>query len=110
MSIQNRDWHAQDDKMPGVNTLKVSGIVSLPYHLQAVLVRSESPAAGNHLGLDLMVESRKDEITLPVERDETELFDRPVRYTQSSGASITGVSIFYKGKLLASIDDVQVTH
>ncbi|MCI8208861.1 hypothetical protein AUC61_04865 [Pseudomonas sp. S25] len=110
MGIQHKDWHAQDDKMPGVNTLKVSGIVSLPYRLKAVLVRSASPVAGNHLGLDLMVETRNDNITLPVERDESALFDTPVNYTQPSGATITGVSIFYKGALLVNIDEVQITH
>ncbi|KFE55440.1 hypothetical protein [Pseudomonas syringae] len=110
MSIQTKDWYAQDDKMPGVNTFKVTGIVSLPYRLQAVLVRSASPGAGNQLSLDLMVESRKNAITNPVERDESAILETPVSYTQPSGADITGVSIFYKGALLVNIDNVQITH
>lgn len=110
MNIETKDWSAQDDKMPNVNTFKVNGIVSLPYRLQAVLVRSASPAAFNHLNLDLMIESRKDNITLPVVIDKSKMFDTPVRYVQPSGADITGVSIFYRGELLINIDNVQITH
>ncbi len=36
------------------------------------------------------------------------MFDTPVSYTQPSGATIAGVSIFYKGELLTNIDDVQI--
>lgn len=103
MSIQNKDWYAQDDKMPGVNTLKVSGIVTAPNSATTVaLVRSAVPATFNHLCLDLKLENQG--IGAQV------LTDKKVTYTQPSGASITGVSIFYNGELLASISDVQITH
>jgi hypothetical protein len=110
MNIETKNWSAQDDRMPGVNTFKVTGIASLPYRLQGELVRNPSPSAGNHLSLDLIVDTRKNPITNPVVRDETTMIDTPVSYTQASGADITGVSIFYKGALLVDIDNVQITH
>ncbi len=36
------------------------------------------------------------------------MFDTPVSYTQPSGATVAGVSIFYKCAQLTNIDDVQM--
>ncbi|KPW65029.1 hypothetical protein ALQ64_04811 [Pseudomonas cannabina] len=34
MTIKNENWQARDDRMPGVNTLKVSGTVTAPRQMR----------------------------------------------------------------------------
>ncbi|AKF48720.1 hypothetical protein ABNM12_13790 [Pseudomonas syringae] len=103
MTIANKNWQARDDRMPGVKTLKVCGIVTAPQaNSVPVLVKSARPAAFSHLGLDLTFEAQ--DIGAQV------LTDKEVVYTQPSGADITTVSVYYNGELLASINAVEVTH
>lgn len=103
MTIENKDWYAQDDKMPGVNTLRVSGIVTVPdYTAVPVLTKSSRPTAFNHLSLDLRIERHG--IGAQV------VNDQKVVYTQPSGADVASVSIYYNGELLTDINNVIITH
>lgn len=103
MSIQNKDWYAQDDKMPGVNTFRVSGTVTVPNSAtQAILVPSTNHGAKNYLILDLKLEENG--IGAQV------LTERKVTYTQPSGAAINGVTVYHNGVELVVIKDVQITH
>ena len=98
MTIESKNWQARDSR---VSTLQVFGTVTVPQtNSFPVLVKSARPAAFNHLSLDLMVETQG--IGLQV------LTEKAVAYTQPSGADITGISIYYKDELLASIDTVEV--
>lgn len=103
MSIQSKNWIARDDRMPGVNTLKVSGTVTVSTSdTIPVLVRSTKPAVFTHLVLELKLESQG--IGAQV------MTDKQVVYAQASGATFTSVSIYYKDDLLTTIDDVEITH
>lgn len=103
MSIESKNWIARDDRMPGVNTLKVSGTVIVnTSDTVPVLTRSDRPAILSHLILELTLQQPG--IGAQV------MTEKPVVYTQLSGASITSASIYYNGELLASIDNVETTH
>ncbi|MCD5983165.1 MULTISPECIES: hypothetical protein [Pseudomonas] len=103
MTIENKNWKARDDRMPGVNTLKISGTVTVPTsNTTAVLVPNGRPRALSHLSLDLILETQGVDLQVLTEKE--------VVYTQRSGADITSVSIYYNNELLASIDGVEVTH
>jgi hypothetical protein len=103
MTIDNKNWQARDDRMPGVNTLKVSGTVTAPAsNATPVLVVSDKQGAFSHLSLDLKFEAEGMGAQV--------LTEKQVTYTQPSGADITGVSIYYKDELLASIKSVEITH
>ncbi|MDU8428559.1 hypothetical protein RYA99_09210 [Pseudomonas syringae pv. actinidifoliorum] len=103
MTIENKNWQARDDRMPGVNTLKVSGTVTATQaNAIPVLTRSTKPAALSHLRLDLTFEVQGMGAQVLTEKE--------VAYAQPSGADITGVSVYYKDELLASISAVEVTH
>ena len=97
MTIKSKNWQARDNR---VSTLQVFGTVTVHQtNSVPVLVKSARPAALNHLSLDLMVETQG--IGLQA------MTEKAVAYTQPSDANIAGISIYYEGELLASIDTVE---
>ena len=103
MKIESKNWTARDDRMPGVNTLRVSGTVTVTAsNVTPVLVPSTAPHAGNVLVLNLQLES--DGFGAQV------LTEKQVTYTQPSNEAITAVTIYHECELLASIENIEVTH
>jgi len=103
MTIKNNIWHARDDRMPGTNTLTVTGIVptSASYAFP-FLTLSKGQSEAGQLNLDLAYYAGG------IPKDVWE--DAPVKYTQPSDATITTVHVYQNDQLLVCIDDVEVTH
>lgn len=103
MSITFKTHYARDDRMPGIRTLTVYGVITVGNTaINPVLVKSTKIAAGNTLNLDLVLQGGGIGLTV--------LNDKEVKYTQPSGADITHVNIFHNDTLVLTIDNVQVTH
>jgi hypothetical protein len=103
MKIECKDWTARDDRTPGVNTLTVSGTVTVNAgDVTPVLAPVTVMAAGTHLNLELQLQR---------EGTGTQaLAEKQVTYTQPSDPTVVAVQIYYQGKLLTSIKDIEVTH
>ena len=103
MTTDNKEWRARDDRMPGINTLTVTGIVSTRASNEIPkLSLSSKPSAAGQLNLDLTYS--EEGIGLQV------IGEARVTYSQPSDASITAVYIYENDQLLACIDSVEVTH
>lgn len=96
-------WHARDDRMPGTNTLTVTGIVPTSASFAfPVLTLGKRQSKAGQLDLDLTYYAGG------IPREVWE--DAPVAYAQPSDATITTVHVYQNDQLLVSIDDVEVTH
>ncbi|MBP0939864.1 hypothetical protein V2K62_14285 [Pseudomonas alliivorans] len=103
MTTDNKEWRARDDRMPGVNTFTVTGIVSTRASNDIPqLTLSSKPSTKGQLNLDLTYSNEG--IGLQV------IGEARVTYTQPSDATITAVKIYQNDQLLACIDSVEVTH
>ena len=101
MKIESKDWTACDDRTPDVNTLTVSGTVTVNAgDITPVLVPVTVLAAGAHLALELQLQR---------EGTGTQaLAEKQVTYTQPSDPAVVAVQIYYQGKLLTSIQNIKV--
>src|SRR5689334_13724105 len=103
MNITTKDWAAQINSMPGAAFLRASGTVTVVNSgITAKLVLSEVKDKSNDLRLDLKIEANGG-ISLPA------LTERFVEYRVAGESNVTGVSIFFEGKLLHHIDEVLIT-
>ncbi|PYY68407.1 hypothetical protein CRX42_21925 [Pseudomonas jessenii] len=95
-------WTAQNDRMPGAASLRVSGNVTVTNSAHTpTLVRSEIQDKSCDLRLDLQIDTSGTGLTV--------LTEKPVKYKSAGVSSVTSVSIFHEGKLLAHINNVLIT-
>ncbi|WP_433737895.1 hypothetical protein [Pseudomonas putida] len=104
MNIKTKDWTAQIDRMPGNQSFRVYGIVTVAH--SGVIPKLEYMKLQDksfNIRLELKLETSK-EISLPVATE------KAVEYIVMGDSNVTGVSIFYKGELLHRIGDIMITH
>ena len=104
MTITTKDWTAQIDRMPGAASFRAYGTVTVAHpgftpKLEMTALQDKS----FDLRLELKLEE-SDGVFLQVETDKV------VEYKVTGNSNVTGVSIFYEGKLLHHIDEVLITH
>ncbi|WP_160108463.1 hypothetical protein [Pseudomonas izuensis] len=104
MSIKTKDWTAQIDRMPGNQSFRVCGTVTVAHtgitpKLEFMKIQDKS----FNVRLELKLET-SNEISLQVETDKV------VEYKVMGDANVPSVSIFYQGELLHRIDKVLITH
>jgi hypothetical protein len=103
MSIKTKDWTAQIDRMPGAASFRAFGTVTVAHTgITPVLERTALQDKSFDLRLELKLEN-SNKVSLQVETDKF------VEYKAMGNSNVTGVSIFYDGKLLHHIDDVLIT-
>ena len=104
MSIKTKDWTAQIDRMPGNQSFRVCGTVTVADPLVIPkLELSDIQDKSFNLRLNLLLATPQD-IALQV------VTDKFIEYKTVGDSNVTGVSIFYEGKLLHHIDEVLITH
>lgn len=104
MTIKTKDWTAQIDRMPGAASFRTYGTVEAQNAgFTPKLVLSELQDKSFDLRLDLILETTSD-ISAQV------LTEKHVEYKVLGNSNVTGVSIFFEGKLLHHIDEVMITH
>jgi hypothetical protein len=104
MSIKTKDWTAQIDRMPGAASFRTFGTVTVAHTgVTPKLVMTAIQDKSFDLRLELKLEN-SNEISLQVATDKL------VEYKVLGDSNVTGVSIFYEGKLLHHIDKVLITH
>ncbi|WP_392892793.1 hypothetical protein ACF6ZU_12485 [Pseudomonas migulae] len=104
MSIKTKNWTAQIDRMPHAQSFRTFGIVTVANSgVTPTLVKTEQQDKSYDLRLELKLETSS-EVALQVETDKF------VEYKELGDSQVTGVSIFYKDKLLHRIDKVLITH
>lgn len=104
MTIKTKDWTAQIDRMPGAPSFRTSGTVTVAH--TGITPKLEMTALQDKsfdLRLELKLET-SNEVSLQVETDKF------VEYKVPGNSNVTGVSIFYEGKLLHHIDKVLITN
>lgn len=104
MSIETKDWTAQIDRMPGAPSFRTYGTVTVAH--SGITPKLEMTALQDKsfdLRLELILEDAGDYM-LPV------VVEKIVEYKAMGNSNVTGVSIFYEGKLLHHIDEVLITH
>jgi hypothetical protein len=103
MTITTKNWIAQIDRMPGAASFHASGTVTVRNSgITPRLVLSEIQDKSFDLRLNLELETTH-EVALQV------LTDMFVEYKKMGTSNVTGVSIFFEGKLLHHIDEVLIT-
>ncbi|MBC3363563.1 hypothetical protein [Pseudomonas sp. SWRI154] len=103
MKISTKDWTAQIDRMPGAASFRTFGTVTVVNSgVIPTLVRSDKQDKSFDLRLELILQN-SDGVSLQV------LTDKVVEYKELGASNVTGVSIFFEGKLLHHIDEVLVT-
>ncbi|MGJ7513204.1 hypothetical protein ACSFE6_02550 [Pseudomonas baetica] len=104
MSIKTKDWTAQIDRMPGNQSFRVYGTVTVAD--PSVIPKLEfSPMQDKSFNLRLnLVLAKPQDIALQV------VTDKVVEYKVMGDSNVTGVSIFHEGKLLHHIDEILITH
>lgn len=104
MITNTKDWTAHIALSQGDEYLEVDGSVTVASHgLNPGLVRS--PRQVNHYDLRLDLELETSNIsTLQTEKS------TPIKYKAYGKHRITGVSIYYDGKLLHHIDKIRITY
>jgi hypothetical protein len=103
MTITTKDWVAQINRMPGAASFRTFGTVTVANSgITPKLVLSKLQDKSFDLRLDLELETTH-EVALQV------LTDRFVEYKVAGNSNVTGVSIFFEGKLLHHIDEVLIT-
>ena len=104
MSIETKGWTAQIDRMPGAPSFRAYGTVTVAHSgITPKLEMTELQDKAFDLRLKLKLE-HSDDYILPV------VVDKFVEYKAMGNSNVTGVSIFYQGKLLHHIDEVLITH
>jgi hypothetical protein len=104
MKITTKDWTAQIDRMPGAASFRTFGTVTVANSgVIPTLVRSDIQDKSFDLRLELILQN-SDGVSLQV------LTDKVVEYKELGDPNVTGVSIFFEGKLLHHIDEVLITH
>ena len=104
MSIKTKDWTAQIDRMPGAPSFRTYGTVTVANTgITPKLVFSPLHDKSFDLRLILTLETTE-EVSLQVETEKT------VEYKSMGNSNVTGVSIFYEGKLIHHIDKVEITN
>ncbi|WP_434704360.1 hypothetical protein J3P85_28880 [Pseudomonas sp. Z1-12] len=104
MKITTKDWTAQIDRMPGAASFRTFGTVTVAHSgVIPTLVRSDIQDKSFDLRLELILQN-SDGVSLQV------LTDKVVEYKELGEPNVTGVSIFFEGKLLHHIDEVLITH
>ena len=105
MSIENKDWYARINKMPGLSgpTLLVSGTVTVPNsNTQATLVVAAIQDKSLGLRLDLQLQSNGVGLTV--------LTEQAVSFSQPSTYDVPHVSIFHNGNELTRIENVEIVN
>lgn len=104
MKITTKDWTAQIDRMPGAASFRTFGTVTVANSgVIPTLVRSDIQDKSFDLRLELILQN-SDGVSLQV------LTDKVVEYKELGESNVTGVSIFFEGKLLHHIDEILITH
>lgn len=104
MSIKTKDWAAQINRMPGDAFFRTTGIVTVAHTgITPQLVFSQPQDKSFDLRLELKLET-SNEVALHVETEKS------VEYKVAGNSSVSGVSIFFEGKLIHHIDNVDVTN
>ena len=104
MKITTKDWTAQIDRMPGAASFRTFGTVTVENSgVIPTLVRSDTQDKSFDLRLELILQN-SDGVSLQV------LTDKVVEYKELGESNVTGVSIFFEGKLLHHIDEILITH
>ena len=104
MTIETKNWVAQIDRMPGAPSFRAYGTVTVAHTgITPKLKMTALQDKSFDLRLELTLEKSND-ISLQV------LTDKVVEYKSLGNSNVTGVSIFYEGKLLHHIDKVLITH
>ena len=103
MNIKTKDWTAQINRMPGAAYFRTFGTVTVAHTgITPKLVLSALQDKSFDLRLELQLEKSND-MSLQV------VTDKFVEYKKMGNSNVTGVSIFYEGKLLHHIDKVLIT-
>ena len=104
MSIQTKNWAAQINRMPGDAFFRTTGTVTVAHSgVTPTLVFSPLQDKSFDLRLELKLET-SNEVALQV------VTDKPVEYKVSGNSNVTGVSIFFEGKLVHHIDKIDITN
>ena len=104
MSIQTKNWAAHINRMPGDAFFRTTGIVTVAHAgITPTLVFCPLQDKSFDLRLELKLETSS-EVALQV------VTDKPVEYKVSGNSSVTGVSIFFEGKLVHHIDKIDITN
>jgi hypothetical protein len=103
MTITTKNWTAQIDRMPGAVSFRAIGTVTVAHSgITPKLVLNDIQDKSFDLRLNLELETTH-EPALQV------LTDKFVEFKKMGPSNVTGVSIFFEGKLLHHIDDVLIT-
>ncbi|WP_028620398.1 hypothetical protein [Pseudomonas sp. Ant30-3] len=104
MSIKTKNWAAQINRMPGDAFFRTTGIVAVANPgITPTLVFCPIQDKSFDLRLELKLETSS-EVALQV------VTEKLVEYKVPGDSNVSGVSIFYKGKLVHHIDKVDVTN
>jgi len=104
MTIKTKDWVAQIDRMPGAPSFRAYGTVTVAHTgITPKLKMTALQDKSFDLRLELTLEASS-EVSLQVETDKV------VEYKALGNSNVTGVSIFYEGKLLHHIKKVLITN
>ncbi|MFU2328465.1 hypothetical protein [Pseudomonas sp. NFX98] len=104
MSIKTKGWTAQIDRMPGAASFRTFGTVTVAHTgITPMLEKTAIQDKSFDLRLELKL-VKSNEVSLQVETDKF------VEYKVMGDSNVTGVSIFYEGKLLHHIDKVLITN
>ncbi|AWY42083.1 hypothetical protein DKY63_20100 [Pseudomonas putida] len=103
MSIETKDWTAQIDRMPGNQSFRVHGTVTVAHtgvapRLEHMKLQDKS----FNIRLELKLET-SNEASLQV------VTEKPVEFKVMGNSNVTGVSIYHEGKLLHKIDNIMIT-
>ncbi|MEB0206812.1 hypothetical protein [Pseudomonas sp. CCC3.1] len=104
MNIETKNWKAQINRMPHDNFFRVDGVVTVPH--SAILLSLEVSQIQDK-SFDLRLDLK---LTVPQDIGLDVLTDKSVAYKVSGASNVTGVSIFFEGKLLHHIDEILITH
>lgn len=104
MSIKTKDWTAQIDRMPGAASFRAFGTVTVDHPgITPKLLLSPLQDKSFDLRLILVLEEADGMFTQVTT-------EKLVEYKSPGNSNVTGVSIFYEGKLLHHIKKVLITH
>lgn len=104
MSIKTKNWTAQIDRMPGNQSFRVCGTVTVAHSgITPTLEFMKLQDKSFNVRLELKL-AQSSEVSLQVETDKV------VEYKVMGDAYVPSVSIFFQGELLHRIDKVLTTH
>lgn len=104
MNIKTNHWAAQINRMPGDVFFRTSGTVTVANPgITPTLVLCPHQDKSFDLRRELKLETSS-EIKLQV------VTDKLVEYKVQGDSNVTGVRIFFEGKLVHHIDKIEITH